>query len=518
MRKHWLSLCGSRWTFACWLLALTFALGGHNQLRASGKQSTPQQPTVQFEKDILPILRQHCFDCHSEENVEGDLRLDSSEGFQNGGHSGSPILADTIGNSELYLRITSTTDGYRMPKRRPRLPEEQIQLITDWIKTGANLPSSFRSVPPNRQSNDPAPESIKKSKSLIEWLGEVWNSGSEAFQFYRWQYLAWAVVIVSILFGGYWLYNNYETAAERAKRNQETDEGNIKRSSLGWSPWIVAGLIAYCSYLNGYLIDLASQNDSAVVSSETKSPAKANELIVNLENLPQPPYPMHPSRLGGTYYRGNDERSDQLFNGGFYRTATIELGLVDDQGTPIRRGDTLPSNVFIDLTILRAPHATTELFGDRVHDATYLKHYSMSPSLSELGVYKFEIVEPLDRWRVRIPLDLKTDQQSETWNQSGAVYLFYGQQQYESQTGRVHFGIMYDLAGQDRRLGDKSELWMGSLYNLNGRVLVPDENQVLLDRWFDFRPIPVIQGESSQDPELLGLPEHQSTKAKLNEG
>ena len=49
---------------------------------------------------------------------------------------------------------------------------------------------------------------------------------------------------------------------------------------------------------------------------------------------------------------------------------------------------------------------------------------------------------------------------------------------------------------------------MGSLYNLNGRVLVPRGEKILLDRWLDWRPIPEIEGSHTQDPKLLGLPEH----------
>jgi hypothetical protein len=46
------------------------------------------------------------------------------------------------------------------------------------------------------------------------------------------------------------------------------------------------------------------------------------------------------------------------------------------------------------------------------------------------------------------------------------------------------------------------------MYTLGGRVLVPEEGKILLDRWFDWRPIPVIEGEAATDPKLLGVEEH----------
>src|SRR5262249_22020177 len=42
--------------------------------------------------------------------------------------------------------------------------------------------------------------------------------------------------------------------------------------------------------------------------------------------------PKHPPRMSGEYYRGNDERNAALFNGGFYRTCTLRVGLVQPDG------------------------------------------------------------------------------------------------------------------------------------------------------------------------------------------
>ena len=77
-----------------------------------------------------------------------------------------------------------------------------------------------------------------------------------------------------------------------------------------------------------------------------------------------------------------------------------------------------------------------------------------------------------------------------------------------SASPRPHFGIRYEIDLDQGKIAKPSTLWMGSMYTLGGRVMVPDKNRVLLDRWFDWRPIPVIEGEGSSDPKLLGLPEH----------
>jgi hypothetical protein len=115
-------------------------------------------------------------------------------------------------------------------------------------------------------------------------------------------------------------------------------------------------------------------------------------------------------------------------------------------------------------------------------------------------------VEPNQMWVAKIVLG-----NPKNWEHAiaeGMIYLFYGNQEIDGEIGRVHFGIKYRIEMVDGRISKNSEIWMGSLYNLNGRVLIPNEKNILLDRWFDFRPIPEIQGENTSDPMLLGIPEH----------
>ena len=47
---------------------------------------------------------------------------------------------------------------------------------------------------------------------------------------------------------------------------------------------------------------------------------------------------------------------------------------------------------------------------------------------------------------------------------------------------------------------------MGNLFM--GRVAVPTPGVIPLAEWLDDRPMPTITGENSDDPKLLGIPEH----------
>jgi hypothetical protein len=116
-------------------------------------------------------------------------------------------------------------------------------------------------------------------------------------------------------------------------------------------------------------------------------------------------------------------------------------------------------------------------------------------------------IEPGQNWEARIPIASPEDWTDGT--AEGLIYVHHGNQvNLEGKKGRLHFGIKYKIQLVDTKISDDSEIWMGSIYNLNGRVLIPDENSILLDRWFDFRPIPEIIGSNTSDPILLGIPEH----------
>ncbi len=88
-----------------------------------------------FEKHVRPILKQHCFHCHGEEEETGgglDLRL--RRFLSVGGDSGAAIVPGNP-NESLLVEVLNTG---QMPEGKDKLPEGQIDLIAKWIKQGAN--------------------------------------------------------------------------------------------------------------------------------------------------------------------------------------------------------------------------------------------------------------------------------------------------------------------------------------------------------------------------------------------
>ena len=49
--------------------------------------------TVDYARDVKPLLKNKCYACHGAFKQQGGLRLDTAEALHQGGDSGSPITA-----------------------------------------------------------------------------------------------------------------------------------------------------------------------------------------------------------------------------------------------------------------------------------------------------------------------------------------------------------------------------------------------------------------------------------------
>src|SRR5438105_10332999 len=89
-------------------------------------------PVIEFNRDILPILADNCFDCHGPDKNQrkADLRLDREEEAlaDRGGYQA--IARGKPAQSELYRRITAEDIKDRMPpaKTGKTLTKHQIEL------------------------------------------------------------------------------------------------------------------------------------------------------------------------------------------------------------------------------------------------------------------------------------------------------------------------------------------------------------------------------------------------------
>jgi mono/diheme cytochrome c family protein len=92
-----------------------------------------------YEREVAPILREHCASCHGADKQENLLRLDSRGEALKGGMSGPVIVPGKSGESLLVQHLTGQAKP-RMPHEKPPLAPELVATLAAWIDAGASGP------------------------------------------------------------------------------------------------------------------------------------------------------------------------------------------------------------------------------------------------------------------------------------------------------------------------------------------------------------------------------------------
>src|SRR5258705_6294629 len=97
---------------------------------------------VDFEKEILPILKNNCLACHNKTTTKAELILETPQDIIKGGESGKVVVPKRSGDS-LLLKIASHQVKPMMPPKNNKveasdLTPEELGLIKLWIDQGAN--------------------------------------------------------------------------------------------------------------------------------------------------------------------------------------------------------------------------------------------------------------------------------------------------------------------------------------------------------------------------------------------
>ena len=113
-------------------------------LAGTAAAQVPATANVDFARDVQPILRQHCVECHGPSQQMRGLRLDRRrDALPNRvGANGVRIVPGNSSASLLYRRLTGSESGPQMPPDGP-LSQEQISVIKTWIDHGAEWPDAL---------------------------------------------------------------------------------------------------------------------------------------------------------------------------------------------------------------------------------------------------------------------------------------------------------------------------------------------------------------------------------------
>jgi hypothetical protein len=110
------------WTAAIWLWAGLVA-----------GPALAADPPIDFAHDILPILRDHCAQCHSGTDPKGGIAFDSRQTLLDA----SLLIPGDVPQSEIIARVTSADPDVRMPPEGDPLAEAQIERLRRWVRQGA---------------------------------------------------------------------------------------------------------------------------------------------------------------------------------------------------------------------------------------------------------------------------------------------------------------------------------------------------------------------------------------------
>ena len=115
--------------------------------------------TVEFNRDVRPILSDHCFACHGPDAArrQAGLRFDLEGGAKAAG-------------DEILRRVASEDPLERMPppsSGKARLTPHEVEMLRAWIRQGAPW-QPFWSFTPPRRPNPPAPADAAWAGNAID--------------------------------------------------------------------------------------------------------------------------------------------------------------------------------------------------------------------------------------------------------------------------------------------------------------------------------------------------------------
>lgn len=135
-------------------------------LTASSAGQSAAADAPEFNRDVRPILAEHCFACHGPDAADraAGLRLDQATGEEGAyrERGGSAAIAPgSLEDSEVWYRLVTEFEDERMPPPEAHdegLDEEEREIVRRWIEAGAPYEEHWAFAPPRRRPLPDAPK------------------------------------------------------------------------------------------------------------------------------------------------------------------------------------------------------------------------------------------------------------------------------------------------------------------------------------------------------------------------
>lgn len=125
------------------------AAEGKIKTDTSIQKSTIKREISLYEDQVVTILQNKCYTCHSKIKKKGGLRLDSEEFIKMGGKNGAVLTAGDPDNSKLYTHmiLPLEDEDHMPPKGKNQLTAGEIATIHRWVK----MENPFEKITVNAQ-------------------------------------------------------------------------------------------------------------------------------------------------------------------------------------------------------------------------------------------------------------------------------------------------------------------------------------------------------------------------------
>ena len=136
---------------------------------------------IDFSHEVVPILRQHCVECHGGREAKGSFSLNTRPLLIESGHVDRENAAD----SRLIELVQSTDEDDQMPpKEKPRLKPEEIKILEKWIASDLAWESGFSFAPqayepPLKPRRPELPPTLDGRENPIDRLLDNWLAINE---------------------------------------------------------------------------------------------------------------------------------------------------------------------------------------------------------------------------------------------------------------------------------------------------------------------------------------------------
>lgn len=126
------------WTlFASWTADF---LVGQEPTEATSDSNFSDESLTFFEREVRPLLVEHCYECHSVKSIklQAGLRVDSRNALLKGGDSGAAVDL-SMPDASLFMQAI-LYEGYEMPPKG-KLADKDIQTFRRWLNMGMPWPN-----------------------------------------------------------------------------------------------------------------------------------------------------------------------------------------------------------------------------------------------------------------------------------------------------------------------------------------------------------------------------------------